>query len=304
MFVINPDPFLVPSFRISPFTTEYLTINNLLPNDDFAVKHFDEKFGEGNWQYTYNGREAIELALQQYKLESHDLVTILTTSGNFYISSCVTKSIEKFCRWNREITDETKLIFINHEFGYPFKDMEKIIATGIPVIEDCCTTFFSQDNNRKVGKYGDFSVYSLPKFFPLQIGGLLVNNTNATTGKSTLLDDNHKRFIQNAMSSGLKQQTGLLNKRKQNLDYALSQFSKLGFTSRFQNDDAIVPSALLLNNNSVISDLDQLKISLAANGIQNSIFYGEDAFFVPCHQNMTVSDIDYIVNVVKSMIDQ
>ena len=91
MFVLNPDSFLMPSYRISPFTTENLALNHLLPENTFAVEYFNNRFGEGNWQYTFNGREAIRLALETYQLKKEDLVTIVTTSQNFYISSCVTR---------------------------------------------------------------------------------------------------------------------------------------------------------------------------------------------------------------------
>ena len=298
MFFVNPDPFLLPAYRISAFTTEHIALNNKLPDDNHAVGYFDGKFGAGNWQYTYTGREAIELALQYYKLDRNDLVTILTTSGNFYISSCVTKSIEKFCRWNREILPETKLILVNHEFGHPYSDMEKLVATGLPIIEDCCTTFFSQDENGKVGKYGDFSVYSFPKFFPIQIGGLLVSN-KAKPESVSILDSKQTQYIENVVSHHLKNQTDLLQLRKQNHEYAVSLFSKLGFTLRFPGNQEVFPSALLLNNNSIIPDLDALKIFLAQNGIQSSLFYGEDAFFIPCHQNMDEADIELIFACVE-----
>src|SRR3954469_21969037 len=129
MFVLNPDPFLLPSYRICPFQTKDIAWNTNLPDDDDAVNYFDNRFGKGNWQYTYNGREAIKLALESYGLDKNDLVTIITTSQNFYISSCVTNQIETFCHWNREIIPETKLIFVNHEFGYPYPEMEKLVAT-------------------------------------------------------------------------------------------------------------------------------------------------------------------------------
>ncbi|HNP33337.1 MAG TPA: DegT/DnrJ/EryC1/StrS family aminotransferase [Flavobacterium sp.] len=303
MFIVNPDPFLLPTYRISPFTTESIALNNELPNNDFAVGYFDKKFGVGNWQYTYNGREAIELALEHYQLGKDDLVTILTTSENFYISSCVTKSIEKFCRWNRELVSETKIILINHEFGFPHPGMEKIIATGLPIIEDCCTTFFSQDKKQKVGKYGDFSVYSFPKFFPVQIGGLLVSNTEKKSTTS-ILDKDQKQYIQNVVSHHLQNEAKLIEKRNQNFEYALSRFSTLGFSARFESDDNILPSALVLNNNSVIGDLNELKVFLSQNGIQSSVFYGEDAFFIPCHQNLSKHDIDYIFEVVKAKLNK
>ena len=114
---LYPDSFLQPAYRISPFQTEYVAFNAALPKDDFASVYFDNRFGKDNWSYTCNGREAIHLALEQYQLQPTDLVTILTTSENFYISSCVTKTIEIFCQWNREILPETKIIFVNHEFA-------------------------------------------------------------------------------------------------------------------------------------------------------------------------------------------
>jgi hypothetical protein len=300
MFVINPDSFLQPTYRISPFKTEYVAFNSLFPEDDFALSYFDNRFGRDNWQFSFNGREAIYIALEQYNLQSNDLVTIVTTSGNFYISSCVTKTIETFCRWNREILPETKVIFVNHEFGYPYQEMDYLVSLGIPIIEDCCTTFFSQNQNNMVGKYGDFTVYSLPKFFPIQIGGVLVKNTKHQLETSKMLDDANLAYIKNVIAYQLKNERKFLAKRRENIDYALEQFSELGFSARFSTPESIVPSALLLVNNGIIKDLNAFKIFLYQHGIQNSIFYGEDAFFIPCHQNLEESDINYFKFVIES----
>ena len=302
MFVVNPDAFLVPCYRISPFTTEHIARNEELPTNDFAIAYFNKKFGKGNWQYTYNGREAIQLALETYHLGQADLVTILTTSNNFYISSCVTKAIETVCRWNREIVPETKLILVNHEFGYPFPDMEKLVATGLPIIEDCCTTFYSQDVTEKIGQYGDFSVYSFPKFFPIQIGGLLVNNVKAVF-KMSILNKEEERYIENVVSYHLANERELLQKRKVIFDYAQAQFSTLGFTLRFNKREKVIPSVLLLNNNTIIKDLNAFKQFLAKNGVQSSIFYGEDAFFLPNHHNLTIKSIDYFIQLILFFIN-
>lgn len=302
MFLANPDPFLLPTYRISPFTTADVATNANLKNDDFADEYFNERFGKNNWSYTFNGREAIRLALRNYNLQPNDLVTILTTSENFYISSCVTKEIECVCRWNRELTPETKIIFVNHEFGYPHPQMEKLKATGLPIIEDCCTTFFSQDNAGKLGQYGDYSVYSFPKFFPVQIGGLLVANGNRSVKNSEELNAEQKQYIQNAMGFHLRNEKQLLEKRKQNFQYAQQLFSKSGFSTRFETTQNTVPSALLLKNNSQIQDLNALKNHLYAHGIQNSVFYGEEAFFLPVHQNLDKTDLDYFAFVVENYL--
>lgn len=292
MFVLNPDPFLLPSFRISPFRTADMASNNELPEDDFLAEYCNNRFGKNQWQYTINGREGIRLALEHYDLQADDLVTILTTSENFYISSCVTSEISNFCRWNRELLPETKLIFVNHEFGYPHPNMDKLVATGLPIIEDCCTTFFSQDASGKTGKYGDFTIYSFPKFFPLQIGGLLVSNKNSPVGKSRISTEAID-YIEKVVSNDLRTESDLLQKRNENYQYGLQLFSALGFSERFSKNDSIVPSLLLLNNHGIASDLNALKAFLNSCGIQNSVFYGEDAFFIPSHQNLEKSDYDY-----------
>lgn len=302
MFVINPDPYSLPTYRIGPFKTDDVGNNSKMPSDDFAVNYFNNRFGEGKWQYTYNGREAIQLALEYYNLQPNDLVTILTTSQNFYISSCVTKKIESFCQWNREIVPETKLIFVNHEFGYPYPEMVKLVAKGIPIIEDCCTTFFSQDNIGRLGQYSDFSVFSFPKFIPMQIGGLLVNNSNHILNPSTQLQDHEKEHIQNVLSHYLKEEVSILKARKENWNYSVAQFSKLGLTPRFQHTIKTTPSVLLLNNNNVVKDLNKFKTFLYDQGIQSSIFYGEDVFFIPIHQNLSREDLDYFYEVIKFFI--
>lgn len=303
MFFVNPDPFLVPSYRMSPFTTASITTNNQLPEDNFATDYFDKRFGIGNWNYTFNGRQAIEIALEKYNLTKSDVVTILTTSQNFYISSCVTKTIEKFCQWNRAIVPETKVILVNHEFGFPYKEMEALLKLNIPIIEDCCTTFFSQDKENKIGHYGDFSVYSFPKFFPIQVGGLLVSNKN-NFDLIEYVENDFKNYVSKVISHQLKNAYHLLNKRAENYNYALSKFKSLGFEVRFQNNDLIVPYALLLKNNSIIKDLNQLKEFLNQNGIQNSVFYGEDAFFITNHQYLSFTDIDYICHCFEVFIEK
>ncbi len=303
MFIFNPDQHLTPSYRIGPFTTADVGRNSKMLADDFAVQYFNSRFGQNKWQYTFNGREAIRLALKKYELQATDLVTILTTSQNFYISSCVTNTIESFCQWNRELTPETKLIFVNHEFGYPYPNMQELVATGLPIIEDCCTTFFSQDEAGAVGSYGDFSVYSFPKFFPIQIGGLLVSNRSKDFQVNSRLLNVEKQHIENVVSFYLRQEKSLLVTRKDNYDYAVRLFSKLGLIPRFSEHIKSIPSVLILSNNGVIHDLNQLKLSLYDHGIQNSIFYGEDAFFIPIHQNLRTSDLDYFYEVISFFVE-
>lgn len=168
--VVDACTELVPSIRIAP-----LNIATMEMGTDAC-----------NWQDVFHtdkhvsihakARYAITAALENLHLLKEDLVTILTTSGNYYVSGCVTRAIEQICRWNREICAETKALFVIHEFGYPFKGLSGLKKYGLPIIEDCAYAFFTK--NDEIGKVGDYVIYSLPKAFNMQLGGVMLS-TNA-----------------------------------------------------------------------------------------------------------------------------
>ena len=302
MFVLNPDPYSLPSYRIGPFQTKHVALNNSLPDNNGVVHYLNEKFEGNDYYFTENGRQAINIALSYYNLDKNDVVTILTTSGNFYISGCVTKEIEKICQWSRNILSETKLIFVNHEFGYVYPEMDFLCSLDIPIIEDCCTTFFSQDEKGKIGKYGDFAVYSFPKFFPVQVGGVLVNNKKNRLNKEPQISEPLLQYIKNVISYYVADIKELVGQRISNYDYAISVYKQLGLNEFFTKSSQEVPSVMMLKNNSIIKDLNYLKETLWAHGIQSSIFYGEDAFFFPSHQNLGKGDIHYFADVLNYLI--
>lgn len=303
MYIIDPDPYSSPCFRIGPFTTKDVTYNYLLPPSNTIDHYLTDRFKDSKITYTRNGREAIQIALAYFKLEKDDVVSILTTSSNYYISSCVTKEIEKFCQWNREIIPETKVIFVNHEFGFTYPDMEELASLGIPIIEDCAHSFFSQTHNNKLGRYGDFTVFSFPKIFPIQIGGLLLCNNQAVNIHSSI-DDESLNYIKKVLSHYIDQKHELLRNRALIYDYGIKLFSRLGFSERFKKDNYSVPSVMLLNNNGIVKDLPALKSHLWQHGIHSSVFYGEDAFYLPSHQNLSQGEVDYFVKVVQAYINK
>lgn len=308
MFIVNPDPYSLPTYRIGAFVTQAIARNFFINSSfiQFAESYLNKRFGQNNWILTKNGREAISLAMQSFDLAKDSITTILTPSNNFYISGCVTSTLQNYTNWNRQYTIKTSAYFVNHEFGYLYPQIEQLVKEGLPIIEDCCTTFFSQDANEKIGQYGDFSIYSFPKFFSIQIGGLLV-------GKDIALNENlvdkvsltivEKEYILKVLGFELDQKDDILHKRKEIFDYSTQRFEKLGFTLRFPKKIGIVPSVLLLNNNQIVKDLNKLKDFLNKNGIQNSVFYGEDAFFIPNHQNLSFTDIDFMYQCVVHFIE-
>ena len=302
MFILNPDQYLLPVYRISPFRTADIAFNQNLPDDNRIDDYFISRFQESSYVYTFNGREALNIALSHYKLNPYDVVTILTTSGNLYISKCVTSEVEKFCSWSRLISPETKVLLVIHEFGYPYHDLKRLKEENIPIIEDCASSFFSDDFGNQIGNIGDFVVYSFPKMFPIQIGGLLLSHRNDFTICHWKHESEMLRYIKNVMSHYINTKDIIIKKRKDHYKELAAKFNTLGLHERFEMNKRVVPGAFMFSAGQNIN-LSELKEHFWAHGIHSSVFYGEKAFFIPVHQALMPQDLEYFFEVMKAFLN-
>ncbi len=304
MFILNPDKYLLPDYKISPFQTKDIALNDALPQDNFVDDYFMQKFGHRDFFYTLNGRQALYIALSKYTLDKSDIVTVLTTTQNFYISSCVTHEIEKFCAWNRVVVKETRIILVIHEFGYPFPDLEGIRKYNLPIIEDCAYSFFSESKEYKMGTVGDFSIYSFPKMFPIQVGGLIVSNRKPLKMNSISIDIT--KYIKKVLSHYIRSKEILIEQRIKNYLFLRAGLKKLKFSERFPLSEGVVPGVFMFHSDEKI-EWSALKEHVTGHGIQCSVFYGEDSFFIPTHQALSMSDLQYVLtvfNFFKNNFDQ
>ncbi len=289
-------------YKLTPFSKLDLIKNSNLVESNLIEIYFKKKFISENWVYTTNGRNALNIALEYYNLSKSDFVTILTTSNNFYISNCVTTEIEKFCKWNREITNNTKVILVNHEFGFPFEQLVELKKYGLPIIEDSAYSFFSDNMQNTVGKVGDFVIFSFPKIFPIQFGGLLVIKEGIKIPNIPQLSNENLMYIKNVLSLYIQEKEQIINSRIRNYNILKSKIFVLGFKERFKLLPGIVPGVFMFSLEKVALDLAKLKIHFYNHGVECSVFYGENCFFIPCHQNLNNEDLEYFVQVLNSFI--
>lgn len=294
-FVISSEKFLQPLYRISPFTTEHISKNINLPALNNIDSYFNDRFGKDKYIYTKSGRDGINKVLVELNLEKEDIITIFTTSNNFYISGCVTKEIEKHCKWSRQIEENTKVIFINHEFGFPYEDLIDLKKYNLPIIEDCAHSFFSNNSANNVGKIGDYVIYSLPKFFPIQFGGILLSNINSNIKQD--ISEEEESYIKKVLSFYINGLQDIKSKRISNYKYLEEKLSKLGFKSRFKLEEYHCPGVYLFETTNV--DLNKMKVFLQEHGVECSVFYGEESFFIPLNQSLGIDDLDYIYTLIK-----
>ena len=299
-FVLSPDKSLLPAYRISPFKTSDVARNRALPFSESIDEYFRHRFKARRFIYCESGRNAIHLALRALELRREDVVTILTTTGNFYISGCVTREIEKFCDWSREVGPRTKAVLVNHEFGFAYEDLRALRHFNVPIIEDAAHAFASNNREQSAGEVGDLVAYSFPKFFPIQTGGLLTFNERFTIDEP--VQAGTKRYIQKVLSAHIDNVPNAVKMRRENYQALGIRFQQLGCAPRFQLSENSVPGVFMFRTPAGL-ELAALKTFAQAHGIESSVFYGEQGFFVPVHERLESADLEYFAQVVTAFLN-
>jgi len=76
----------------------------------------------------------------------------------------------------RRLTRRTRAIIVPHQFGLP-SDLDRLLALGVPVIEDCAQAIGACYRNRPVGTFGAVSIMSFyaTKLLTTGEGGMLLS---------------------------------------------------------------------------------------------------------------------------------
>lgn len=85
------------------------------------------------------------------------------------------------------LTRKVKAIIVPHMFGNP-AELNSLLELGIPLVEDCAQALGAEYRNRKVGSFGDLSVFSFyaTKMITTGEGGMVLTNNS----------DFHSRIIE------------------------------------------------------------------------------------------------------------
>ncbi len=78
-----------------------------------------------------------------------------------------------------------------------------------------------------------------------------------------------------------------------------SMFDTLGLPERFVLAEGNVPGVFMFKTGNYKIDLPELRKHFWAHGIQSSVFYGDEAYFIPVHQALTALDLEYFYEVMK-----
>ena len=290
--IIDGDPYYSPHISLSPF--HFWSRRRFDNIDDHGMAIFESAFRESSWRFVESGKSAISISLSQLNLNRVDEVWIQTSSGNSYVSKCVTEEISKFCNWSMHKSIKTKAIYIIHEFG---RDTRELVIDakvhGLPIIEDSAYGLLTAlAKNWRFGD-ADFSIFSFPKAFEMQFGGILLSNTNIETNTRVELLD----LITRAATHWVANYKEIAESRMQNFRILEQRFRSFGHQPTYTFGRNEVPGIFMFDVDESVN-LVLMKEFLNAHGCESTIFYGRSSYILPVHQNLRVEHIDYFAELV------
>lgn len=127
-------------------------------------------------QLVGSGKGAISLVLRyltEKKILANRLDEIMVAD---WIAYGVYNQMQPYAFLAKKVSERTKALFVYHQYGFP-QNMDAILefarAKNLLVIEDCAHAAFSSYKGKRLGTFGDFSVYSFSKWlFCFALGGV------------------------------------------------------------------------------------------------------------------------------------
>ncbi|MDD2731831.1 MAG: aminotransferase class I/II-fold pyridoxal phosphate-dependent enzyme [Candidatus Pacebacteria bacterium] len=132
-----------------------------------------------------------------------------------------------------KITKNCKAVIVPHAFGFPAQ-IDKIISLGIPVIEDATQSLGGSLDNKKLGSFGEVSVFSFhqSKMMTTGEGGMLLTDSEDLFKKA--------EFLCNYEATLVSQRTELKPKYSIQYNYMMNPLGALlGLSQLRQLDDFI-----------------------------------------------------------------
>lgn len=304
--IIFSPPFIRPDIRITPFTaSDMITYREDTQRDAYRI--VEEHFGK-NYTILPRAISCLQAILKHIGVTKNDTVAVYKTfEDNEYISGCVSGPIEQVSKMVRVIDADTKAVIVIHEFGFPYKDifaLKKICEQkGIPLIEDCAWSYSSRfDDSKKVGDVGDYAIYSLPKIFPMQYGGILTGLSipdDKNWADYKLLDYFKREVIIHALAHYLPKLDQDAERRRQNWIKLEALFRRDGYDTMVKLEENVYPGSFLVS----MSNFQEVFERYEKFGVEAGRYYPERALFLPVHQGLGDAELDYIYGVFRGLLN-
>jgi dTDP-4-amino-4,6-dideoxygalactose transaminase len=216
------------------------------------------------------------------------------------------------------LSKRIKAALIIHYFGFCRNDMN-IIKTlckenSVLLIEDCAHAFQLHLKDSKLGKYGDFSFYSIHKYLPTNAGGILKNNTNLIS--NSLLHAEKKIDLADIEHYAISNLNEIAEKRRENYELyekILSNNNKIEVMYELREGD--IPQTFPIKIKNGLRE--KLYFYLMEKGAPTTALYyrmikeispdqfpishhvASEILNLPVHQDTEKEDINYVCDLIN-----
>jgi hypothetical protein len=203
---------------------------------------------------------------------------------------------------SRVLTDKTKLIYVIHEFGVPNPEIENLVLEAkkrnITLLEDCAHGIESYRNGVRIGNFGDYALYSLPKHLPMENGGLLVGKElpKNTDFYAKFYNEKIAQEVQESYFKFLPYLSILSQKRKENLRFITENLPNL--PTFFEYSDNYTPYTI----NFLTNDYQKMYQELSGKVAEWLPVYIKDWFCVPTQPLMNETEREKLVENLKKYL--
>jgi perosamine synthetase len=292
--------------------TATLQSKNIATGDTVAtfVSQLSDYIGVRYGVATTNGTSALFLALRALGVDKDSeviLPSFVCLSVLSSVLNCGAKPVLadigknsyniSFEDTKRKISKKTKALILPHMFGDPISDIGKFRLLGIPIIEGCAQSLGAVHNGKKVGSFGDISVFSFyaTKLMTTGTGGMALTSDRKLYKRLLDLSQYDKREnlseCHNFGMNDLQASLGI-SQLKRLGDFIKKRIILAGKYNQFlKNSGFEVPN----NKESVyyryilrVPDPASMIRSLRERGVQAS-----RPVFKPLHQYLGLSDKDF-----------
>jgi len=229
----------------------------------------------------------------------------------------------------KKLSKKTKAIIVPHMFGIP-ANLEKLMNLGVPVIEDCAQSIGAEYKGKKLGSFGDLSIFSFyaTKVMTTGHGGMVLSNSEKLIGRLEDLTryDEREEYrtsynyemtdFQAALGRGqLRRLDGFIARRKEIADTYDDTFEALGIPGRKNREGICFRYVIELDNpDAFIREMNARGISCAKpvfkplhryNGNAREFPNAERAMgravSIPVYPSMTDADVMTVCEAIKAI---
>jgi len=132
-------------------------------------------------------------------------------------------------------------------------------------------------------------------------------------GGALLMDENYIRlhevdskilhYVDSNASFYIDTLEDIKNKRLNNYEILSKKFQSIGLSQFFKFSKDEVPGVFCFELRENINAYE-FKEFMNVNGVESSIFYGRNAYFIPCHQSMSEEDIGYVFEIARYYLEK